>query len=137
MSGHFARDCPGPKTPSPSPPSASSAEATETKSSPKPKAASTSKELVFKGKDKAQETPPSEVKQTPKNIKEDGWKTVQGKKPLNKLGNAAPSKPLQENSNKSKTKGNIKKIPRNKSKPLATMLEDKENLFVVVNLADD
>ncbi|MCO5583997.1 hypothetical protein L7F22_037915 [Adiantum nelumboides] len=100
VAGTLGKGLSWPSTPSPSPPSASSAEAIETKSSPEPEAASTSKELVFKGKDKAQETPPSEVKKTPKNIKEDSWKTVQGKKPLNKLGNAAPSKPLQENSNK-------------------------------------
>ena len=87
----------------------------------------------------------SEIKNTSKGNtgaakaqhKEEGWKEVQKKN----AGNSAKpqrEKALQDTTNKAKGKNSIKKDARGKGKPLATMLEDKENYFCsTVNLSDD
>lgn len=135
LQGHFAKDCPGIQKPTadtvhaePQPPSESAT-------------ASTSQALVPRGKEKVHEAPPQflgDPKPIPKApANEEGWKTVQKKSP-SKTGQGNQAKPLQDRTNKPKPKSSIKKDARSKNKPLATMLEDKENASCsVVNLSDD
>lgn len=133
LQGHFARDCPGPQTCDPNP---KKAETSEEKKTPEPAAPSNSKEIVLRDTGKAPEATHKDNDLHPKSSKEEGWKTVQGKKIQNKQGSAAQGKPLQDH-NKQKPRSNIKKDARNKPKPLATMLEDKENWFPTVDLSDE
>lgn len=139
ISGHFARDCPG--LPTPSPNTTTEGEGLqESKDAQKGNSAestpSTSKELVLKNKEKVSD-PPAESKQSSKQAGDEGWKTLQGKKQNAKPGQTGPGKPLQDSTNKPKAKGNLKKMARTHPKPLATMLEDKENMYAVVNLSDE
>lgn len=129
--GHYARDCPGVQTASPPP--VEEKNATQDSKAPADKPGS-SKEVADTVQSLASQ---KEVKQDPKNPREEGWKVVQGKKNVSKAGQSAPPKPLQEITNRGKSKGNLKKMARHPPKPLSTLLEDKENLFAIVNLSDD
>lgn len=144
MAGHFARDCPGIQQQEPpivddkATPQGSKEPVNADKPGTSKEVASKEKTQSFATKEKTQNLETTkEVKQDPKMPREEGWKTVQGKKGASKAVNSAPAKPLQEVTNKSKPKVTLKKMARSSPKPLATMLEDKENLFAVVNLSDD
>lgn len=132
--GHFARDCTGSKDPpdepkAPAPPPQVPEEKQDT-----------SKAIVLVESGKTAEdkdTPKASSSESKNPQKEEGWKAVQ------KKHTAIPAKPqkdkvLQNTTNKGKAKSNIKKDARGKGKPLASMLEDKENYFCsTVDLSED
>lgn len=127
--GHFARDCPGTQT--------TANLSVEEKATPQESKEPADKPGSSKSHaDKEQSlSSQKEAKQGSNAAKDEGWKQVQAKKNGSKAGQPIP-KPLQEITNKGK-KGNLKKMARNSPKPLATLLEDKENLFAIVNLSDE
>lgn len=142
--GHFAKDCAGVQESQPEKEEASPQNPAE-----QDKTAST-KEIILRPKDKRTEENSEQNKEKGKGTPieeqhkassskqgDDGWKTVQ-KKTQAKQPQGAQKKPLQESTNKQKLKSNLKKDARNRHKPLASMLEDKENFFSnAVNLADE
>ena len=131
--GHFAKDCPGPD-----PPQADSHQEPQPTNPENSQAPTKELVLVEKGKKPMhKEVPKPNPEPSTSQHKEEGWKEVQKKGSFNPA-KTPKAKPLQTSTNKIHEKKSIKKDARGKGKPLATMLEDKENMFsCTVNLSDD
>lgn len=133
--GHFAKDCPG--VPGPQ----HEQNTAPQKEQAGPEKPSTSQAIVPVSKGKAPEDPiqlrgaPAAPNKPP--LKDDGWKEVNKKSSAN-VAKGQKNQVLQDNINRGKSKTSIKKDARSKTRPLATMLEDKENFFCsTINLSDD